>query len=166
MESNPHFLRCLNFVVNFAAIGVEVKMIRNRRTAAQNQLTQPNFGTDIDRLRSHLGPNGVKEFEPLKKNHAYTGANGPGESLVKVMVAVDQAGDNHAAAGIYDLVEIVTGQVGPSLGDVPVYITGRTNPQDAIVFHSDSALLNFMGRRVHRGRAVASGHQDNGIFYK
>jgi len=56
MKTYAHFLGRPNFIVNFAAVRVQIEVIGHGRAAAQYQFAQANFGAYVDCFRSHLGP--------------------------------------------------------------------------------------------------------------
>ena len=113
VKSDSNLLRCPNLVIDFAAVGIQIEVVSHGGTATQNEFTKTDFGTHIDRFGSHLGPDGVEKLKPIKQNHTRASPNRPGQGLIQVVVTVDQPRHDHAAAGIDDLVNTVTSQLGP-----------------------------------------------------
>ncbi len=103
-------------------------MVGHGRAAAQDQLAQPHLGAGIDRFGSQLGPDGVKEGQPIEEHHPRAGAYGPGQVLVKVVVAVDETGDHHAAGPIVGLIDSLLGQVRSTAGQKLLQFRGRPYP--------------------------------------
>jgi len=88
----------LDFVVERAAVGVDVEVIARRGAAREHELGQANLRRDIDRLRRQPRPERVESRQPVEQPAVLGDA--PGEGLVEVVVRVHQTGQDDHAAGV------------------------------------------------------------------
>ncbi len=100
MEANPHLLGSANLVVQGSSVGKEIQVVGHGGCATQHHFAQPDLGADVHGLAVHLGPDRVQGFEPVEENHPPARAHRASESLIEMMVAVDQARHNDRPTGV------------------------------------------------------------------
>ena len=152
MEADTHLLGRRYLVVQPRAVGKQVEMIGHGSGAGKQQLGQTQTGADKNALRIHFGPHRVQGFQPVEQRKAVAGAQGPGQGLVEMMMTIDQARQQHATAGVDDLIRR------DSLLIHPAAQRGAfVHAQDRRAIGQQCALLDLAALLVH-------GHQHAGVF--
>ena len=82
----------IDFVIELAAIGEEVEVVRGGRTTTHRQLSQSSLRADENILRVHPCPNWIKIFEPVEEVCILGTGKSAGQGLVEMVMRVDQAG--------------------------------------------------------------------------
>ena len=98
------------------SVGEDVEVISRGRAAAEDKLGHPNHGRGVNRLVAHLAPNRVKALEPIKQLNVLRAREGAGQSLIEVVVGVDQTGQHDHVAGIDHIVRLLGKLIGGADG--------------------------------------------------
>ena len=82
----------------------QIVMIEGRRATAQGQLDQPETGRDSNMIWSHPRPYRIEGDEPIEEAAVLGARDRAGQSLVQVMMSVDQAGEDDVVGQVDNLV--------------------------------------------------------------
>ena len=104
VQAQPHFARRGDLVVQARAVGEEVEVVGGGGAAGKGQLGQGGLRGDEDVLRVQARPDRVKRLQPVEQVGVLGGRHGAGQGLVKVMVGVDQPGEDEVPAQVENLV--------------------------------------------------------------
>ena len=111
----------LNFIIQARAIGKQVQVIGGGGAARQRQLCQGRLGGDKDIFRGHARPDGIERLQPVEQVGILGRGHGPGQGLVKVMVGVDQPGQDDMVRQVEDWSSALAGSwsAGPTCSIKP-----------------------------------------------
>ena len=107
---------------------VDVEVVGGGGAAAQGQLGQPDVGADVRRLLVQPGPQRVERDQPVEQPAGQRRREGPGQVLVQVVMGVDQARRDQAAAGVDRAGGVGGGSAGPPIALIAPSVTATQPP--------------------------------------
>jgi len=156
MEAHAQFDRGRDLVVEARAVGEHVQVIGDGRRSTEQQLGEPDFGADVDRLGVHPSPDRIQRLEPVEQRQTARRAHAARQRLVQVVMAVDQPWNQHAAAQVDDAIRRAAAAVG---GYPRVQVGAAADAFDPLVADEHRAVGDFGAGVVLRGQHVGMGQQ-------
>ncbi len=104
LQADAHFLRRGDFVIQPGSIREKVKMVGCGGAPRKRKLGQRGLRGKIDIIWRHACPDRVKGFQPVEEVCVLGCRNGAGQCLVKMMVGIDQPGQNQVPVQVQDLI--------------------------------------------------------------
>ena len=81
-----------NRIIQTAAVGIQIQMVRRQRAPRQSQFSQPNLCRDIHFFGTKPRPNRVQRPQPAEQKRVLRAWDGARQGLVQVMMRVHEAG--------------------------------------------------------------------------
>ena len=97
MKAQANVAQRSDLIVERHIVGKQIEMIARSRASRQQQLRGAHLRTYIYTLGSQPRPDRVQDFQPAEQVAVLGGRYGAGESLIEVMVCVDQTGEHHVS---------------------------------------------------------------------
>ena len=147
MEAYTEILRSLDLAIEVVPIFEHISVIENRRTTGKREFGQSDQRTGARRLLRRACPDPILGLEPREKIVVLRSDQVTRESLIQVMMGIDESWKND-----------LPGKIEHRFGRARKLFV-PTDLLDETVFDVNSSVLQFPALAVH-------GHQDFGVLGK
>jgi hypothetical protein len=104
VESDSQLATGLDFIIQFGTIWKQVQVVGSSRAAAERQFGERGLRGGEDVVGHQARPDRIERFEPVEQVGVLGSRDGARESLVKVVMGVDQSRQDDMAGKVKNFV--------------------------------------------------------------